>query len=122
DALRQGRSGIRRLTSIDTTELQCKIGGEVPAEAHEGKHRGFDRFTRLALIAAEDAARQSNYSSIGVEPDRVGALIGTGVGGCETLDASYRRIYKESITRVAPTTIAYTMYNAPSSAISAKLQ
>jgi nodulation protein E len=44
------------------------------------------------------------------------------MGGCETLDASYRRIYKESLTRVAPTTIAYSMYNAATSAISTKYQ
>ena len=122
EALRAGRSGIRLLTSLDTTELLCKIGGEVPAEAHEGQQRGFDRFTRLALIAAEDAAQQSAWSSIGVEPDRIGVLVGTGMGGCETLDTSYRRIYKEALTRVAPTTIAYSMYNAPASAISTKYQ
>jgi beta-ketoacyl-acyl-carrier-protein synthase II len=121
-ALRSGRSGIRLITSFDTSELQCKIGGQVPAEAHEGQQRGFDRFTRLGLIAAEDAARQANYAAIDVEPDRIGVLVGTGMGGCETLDASYRRIYKESLTRVAPTTIAYSMYNAATSAISTKYQ
>ena len=37
DALRSARSGIRLIESIDATALNCKIGGEVPREAHEGQ-------------------------------------------------------------------------------------
>ena len=120
DALRNGRSGVRRLTSIDPSPLNCQIGGEVPAEAHEGLHRGADRFTRFALIAADEAAQQAQYG--GFDPDRVGALIGTGLGGCETLDIAYTRVYGEGLTRVAPTTIAWSMYNAATSAVSTKFQ
>lgn len=120
EALRNGRSGIRVLESIDTSALNCRIGGEVPREAHDGLHRGHDRFTRLALIAAEEAAAQANFDSIRVEPERVGVLIGTGLGGCEVLDAGYRRIYKDGSTRVMPTTIPSSMYNAAASAVSTK--
>jgi nodulation protein E len=118
DALRSARSGVRTITSIDASALNCRIGGEVPAEAHEGLHRGHDRFTRFALIAAEEAAEQAG--DLGIDPDRVGALIGTGLGGCETLDASYRRIYEEN-TRVPPMSIPMTMYNAAAAAVSTKL-
>lgn len=119
DALRNARSGIRTLTSIDASALNCRIGGEVPAEAHEGLHRGHDRFTRLALIAAEEAAGQAG--DLALDPDRVGVLIGTGLGGCETLDNAYRRLYGENL-RIPPTAIPTTMYNAASAAVSAKLQ
>lgn len=120
DAVRSGRSGIRLLESIDTAELTCRIGGEVPRQAHEGLYRGNDRFSRFALIAAEDAAAEANFPEIGLDADRIGSLIGTGLGGCETLDASYRRIYKEGTTRVAPLSIPWSMYNAASSAVSTK--
>ena len=116
-ALREGRSGVRLLTSIDTSELSCRMGGEVPSEVVEEAPRGHDRFTRLALLAAADATTQANYSDLGLASERIGALIGTGLGGCETLDSSYRRIYKDGSTRVAPTSIAWSMYNAASSAI-----
>jgi nodulation protein E len=118
DALRAGRSGVRRLTSINTETLNSKIGGEVPAEAHEGAHRGADRFTRFALIAADEAAEQAHYA--GFDPERVGALIGTGLGGCETLDAGYKRVYGEGQPRVQPLTIAWSMYNAASSAVATR--
>ena len=117
DALRNGRSGIRIITSIDTTLLHCKIAGEVPAVAHEGLHRGHDRFSRLALIAAEEAAAQAG--NLDVDPHRFGVLLGTGLGGCETIDSSYRRLYAEG-SRIPPMSIPMTMYNAASSAISTK--
>lgn len=119
DALRNARSGVRTITSIDASALNCRIGGEVPAEAHQGLHRGHDRFTRLALIAAEEAAGQAG--DLGLDPGRIGVLIGTGLGGCETLDASYRRLYGEN-ARIAPMAIPMTMYNAAAAAVSTKLQ
>jgi len=120
DALRNAKSGVKLIESIDASALNCKIAGEVPREAHEGLHRGNDRFTRFALIAAEEAAEQANYASIDLPDDRIGSLIGTGLGGCETLDAGYKRVYGENLARIAPASIAWSMYNAAASAVSTK--
>jgi nodulation protein E len=120
DALRAGRSGVRRIESIDTTALNCKIGGEVPREAHEGLIKGNDRFTRFALIAAEEACEQANFSEANFDGERVGSIIGTGMGGCEMLDAGYKRMYGEGAPRVPPTTIAWAMYNAAASAVATR--
>ncbi|HEV8432770.1 MAG TPA: beta-ketoacyl-[acyl-carrier-protein] synthase family protein [Thermoanaerobaculia bacterium] len=120
EALRKGASGVKRIESIDTTALNCKIGGEVPKEAHEGLHRGNDRFSRFALIAATEAAEQANFAESGIEPERVAANIGTGLGGCETLDAGYKRMYGENQPRIPPTSIAMSMYNAATSAVATK--
>jgi nodulation protein E len=118
DALRGARSGVRAITSIDASALNCRIAGEVPAEAFEGMHRGHDRFTRFALIAADEAAEQAG--DLALDPERVGSLIGTGLGGCETLDASYRRLYAEGL-RIPPMSIPLSMYNAASAAVSARV-
>lgn len=56
---------------------------------------------------------------LGLDPERVGSLIGTGLGGCEALDASYHRLYAEN-ARVPPMTIPMSMYNAASAAVSAR--
>lgn len=120
EALRNGASGIRLLEAIDASALNCRIGGEVPREAHEGQFKGFDRFSRFALIAAQEAADQANFAASGHQPEMVGALIGTGLGGCETLDANYRRLYKDNQTRIAPMSIPQSMYNAAASAVSSR--
>jgi nodulation protein E len=117
ESLRAGRSGIHTIASIDPSALNCRIAGEVPGELAE--HRGHDRFTRFALLAAEEAAGQSG--DLGLAPERVGVLIGTGLGGAETLDQNYRRLYGEN-SRPHPLGIPSSMYNAASSAVSAKLQ
>jgi nodulation protein E len=117
EALRNAQSGIRRIESIDTSDLNCHIGGEVPADAHQGTFRGFDRFSRFALLAAEEAANQANIRGA-VDPERFGVIIGTGLGGCETQDAGFRRVYKEGETRLPPTIIPWSMYNAAASAVS----
>jgi nodulation protein E len=119
EALRNASSGVRRIESIDAAALNCRIGGEVPREAHEGLHR-HDRFSRFALIAAEEAAEEANFANIGVDPERVAAIIGTGLGGCETLDAGYKRIYGENLARIPPASIAMSMYNAATSAVSTR--
>jgi nodulation protein E len=116
-ALRSASSGVRGITSIPTDALSCRIAGEVPDD--DGAPRGHDRFTRFALIAAEEAAAQAG--DLGEDRDRIGVLIGTGLGGCETLDNSYRRLYAEQ-ARVPPLSIPMSMYNAASSAVSTKLQ
>ncbi len=115
DALRNARSGIRNIASIDASQLNCRIAGEVPDEITE--HRGHDRFSRFALIAAEEAAAQAG--DLGAAPERVGVLIGTGLGGCETLDVNYRKLYAEN-GRIHPLGIPTSMYNAASSAVSTK--
>lgn len=117
DALRNARSGVVTLAGLDTAQLNCRIGGQVPANAHEGLHRGHDRFTRFALIAAEEAATQAG--DLGLNPERVGVLLGTGLGGCETLDDSYRRLYAEQ-GRIPPMAIPTSMYNAAGAAVSTK--
>jgi nodulation protein E len=117
DALKNGRSGVRVLTSIDTSRLNCRIGGEVPPEAYAVLHPQHDRFTRFALIAADDAMLQAG--DLALPPERVGVLIGTGLGGCETLDNGYRRLYAEN-ARVPPMSIPMSMYNAATSAVSAR--
>jgi nodulation protein E len=122
DAIRNARSGVRTITSIDSSPLACRIGGEVPADAHEGLHRGYDRFTRFGLIAADEAMQQSQFANSGIDATRFGSIIGTGLGGCETQDASYRRLYKDDQSRLPPMAIAQSMYNAAASAVATKHQ
>lgn len=117
-ALRDARSGIRLIANVDTSQLNCRIGGEFPDSLGD-EHRGQDRFTRFALIAAEEAMAQAG--DLGLPPERVGALIGTGLGGCETSDTNYRKLYAEN-GRPHPLGIPNAMYNAAAAAVSSRFQ
>ncbi len=116
DALRHARSGVKRIESIDSSALNCRMAGEVPAGSFTPEK--FDRFTNLALVAAEEAVQHAGLRA--ADANRFGVIIGTGMGGAETLDASYRRIYAEGQSRLPPTSIAWTMYNASASAVAAR--
>lgn len=114
-AVSAARSGIAPIRSIDASSLLCRIAGEVPAEALGDDYRDYDRFTRLALIAAAEALT----SPPPVDPSRFGCMIGTGLGGSSTTEAAYARLYGEGGTRLHPLTIPRAMYNAATSAVAA---
>ena len=100
EAMREGRSGIRRLESIDTSRIRCHIGAQIPSGVVDSGPA--DRFTRIALMAAADAVAEAEVAGT-VDPSRFGVIIGTGLGGCETLDSAYLRFYGKEL-RVSPIT------------------
>lgn len=118
EAVVNGRSGVRRIEGIDASNLNCRIAAEVTPGIVPRDPKA-DRFTRLALAAADEAIAQSNLAG-SVDPERIGTIIATGLGGTETLDAGYDRLYAKGNHRLPPTIIPNSMYNAATSAVSAR--
>ncbi len=86
DAITEGRSGVDWITSFDTSETYCKIGGEVsdfdaadymPAK----KARRTGRFSSFAVAAARLAMEDAGIEVGGMDPYKMGAIIGTTVAG-----------------------------------------
>lgn len=119
-AAEHGASGIRNLANFDASALSCRIGGEVDDAWLGDAWREYDRFARLALIASDEACAAAGLASSAIPPPRVGAVIGTGLGGSATLDVGYERLYGQRQSRVAPMTIPRSMYNAATSAVAAR--
>jgi nodulation protein E len=119
-AVRDAKSGIRTIAAFDASAFTCRIAGEAPPDAIGESYRELDRFARLALVAAADAATQANLTDASLDPTRIGTIIGTALGGGATLDAGYIRLYGQQITRLHPMTVPRSMYNAATSAVSAK--
>jgi nodulation protein E len=118
-AVAEGRGGVRLLRNCDVSNLTCRIGAEVDAAHTSGLDPSFDRFAALALLAAADATEEAALADAPVGRDRIGVIIGTGMGGTTTLDEAYERLYGRRQPRVAPMTIPRSMYNAAASAIAA---
>lgn len=113
---RAGRSGVHRLDSEFAARLASPIAATVqfdPASDFDPiKARMLDRFSMLALFAANQAVQASNGALAELDLDRAGVFVGTGMGGTHTMDAGYHTLYAEKSDRVKPFTILMGMHNA----------
>ena len=98
-----GKSGISPITSFDTSNHSVKIAGEVKTNLEEyfdsKELNRIDRFTAFALMAAKEAIETSNLNK--KTNEKVGVIIGSGIGGIHTMEKQYTRLQK-SPKRVSP--------------------
>lgn len=118
-----GESGIGIITQIDPTRLTVKIAAEVkhydPSQYFPPKRQDFlDRFAQFALLAASQALQDSGFVPTEEEKLRFGSVVGTSMGGAETLDVGYKQLYEKGAQRLHPFTIPKLMHNAAACQIS----
>ncbi len=106
-ALISGVSGVSTITRFDPTGYETTIAAEVKgfdAAAHMGRKdaRRTDRYTHFAVAAAQEALAQSGLTIDEENADRVGVLIGSGMGGAETLDAGMETVLTAGPSRLSP--------------------
>jgi 3-oxoacyl-[acyl-carrier-protein] synthase II len=103
--------GRRRIENLDATPIYG------PKEI-----RRVDRFTQLAAIAAAealaDAGGPDGAAGLGVDPDRVGVMIGTGIGGLETIEEQFRVLQDKGPRRVSPFLVPMMMGNRATADVS----
>ncbi len=104
-----GISGIDYVTLFNTTDFATKIGGEVknfnPEDFINKKDaRRMDRFCQFALAASKEAVEQSKLDIKSIE-DRVGVIIGCGIGGFRIIENQYSIMLEKGVNRVSPFTI-----------------
>ncbi len=111
-----GRCGIAPLTRYDTANQKVKLAGEVKnldIDGLLGKRdaKKMDRFTQLALIAADQAMADSGLDMERENPDRCGVLISSGIGGFETVGDAYERGLSRGFDAVSPFVIPMIISN-----------
>lgn len=122
-SLREGRSGIARLESVDSALLRFSNAAEVrnftPAEHFDDKEIGLlDRFAQLGVVAARQALAQAGVVWTHSLRESTAIVTGSCVGGQTTEDEGFVNLYRNNIPRVNPFTIPRTMENAAASRIS----
>lgn len=131
EAVKAGKSGIRRITKFDPSRCTAQVAGEVRdfetyAEAgglldrKSARHMGL--FTRYAVAAAVEAWRDAGYSD-DIKPDmkRVGTIIGVGMGGMDVAESGYSVLFDRGPDRLLPTMIPAMIPNEAAGNISIRL-
>ncbi|MFK7945304.1 MAG: beta-ketoacyl synthase [Paracoccaceae bacterium] len=121
--LKEGRLGIRPISRFDPDRLMVKIAAEAiqfNGEDYFGRSEMalLDRISQMALVAAKEAVAQSGISFEGALAPRSATILGSAMGGLQTLDENYFNVYHEMKNRVHPFIVPKLMGNAPVSQIS----
>ena len=121
--LMSGKSGVGPITLFDPERFDVKIAGEVKnfdptAYADRKETRRMDRFVQLGVAAALLAIEDANLKITEHNAERVGVLVGTGVGGLQTLENEIRNLIEKGPNRVSPLLIPMMIADMASGHIS----
>ncbi|MFU0505129.1 beta-ketoacyl-[acyl-carrier-protein] synthase family protein [Pseudaminobacter sp. NGMCC 1.201702] len=122
ESMRAGRSGIGEITNVPLHELKVRIGAEIKELPEHGIDKKrlvtMDRFSLLAVIAAGEALRQAGIEATATNAARMGAAIGTGIFGGETVEDNYRGLLLEGRARASVFAVPRIMPGAPAGQVS----
>ena len=106
-SIKNGVCGIDKVTLFDASDLKTQIAGEVknfePTDYFEKKDaRKMDRFTQFAMIAADEAIKNSGLDMEKEDPWRVGVITGSGIGGITTFEDQHTVLMERGPGRISP--------------------
>ena len=127
-----GRTGISRITNFQVDDITCQIAGQVPGADMEGgldldsfidprEQRRQDRFIQLGVVAAQLAVEDSGWMPEDREAqNRTGVMIGSGIGGLETIVQTDQLMNERGTRRISPFFIPSSLINLVSGQVSIK--
>ena len=127
-----GKSGINKITSFDTADLTVKIAGQIPVDKEkfafdpnlymEAKdQRKVDDFILYAVAAADQAIADAGISKLNSEQaHRAGVLIGSGIGGLQSIAKANETLLEKGPRRMSPFFIPSCLINLASGQVSIK--
>ncbi|WP_406435566.1 beta-ketoacyl-ACP synthase II [Streptomyces sp. NBC_00631] len=130
EALIAGKSGVRLLEQDWAADLPVRIAAQIAVEPGEiiprPQARKLDRSAQFALIAAKEAWQDAGFTAkagedVAANPDRVGAVIASGIGGVTTLLDQYDVLKEKGVRRVSPHTVPMLMPNSPAANVGIEL-
>ena len=114
--IKNGVSGIGRITKFNPTDFACQVGAEVKdfdaseyIDKREAKR--MDLFVQYAVAAAKIAVDDAKLDMKQEDPTRVGVMVGSGIGGINTLCEQHKRLLDKGPGRVSPFMIPMMISN-----------
>ena len=132
--LTSGKSGIRKITRFEASDMSSQIAGMVPYKS-EGAADGFDADDTLApkeqkkvdtfilygMMAADEAVADSGWKPVNVhEQERTGVMIGSGIGGLQSIYETSETLIQKGPRRVSPFSVPAMLINLASGHVSIK--
>ncbi len=121
EGLLAGRSGANRLEQDWAEQLPVRIAAEVAVEPagvlDRVKARRMDRSAQFAVIAAQEAWTDARLPGTELDPERLGVVIASGIGGVTTLLSNYDALLAKGPRRVSPLAVPMLMPNSPAANI-----
>ncbi|MFH9083369.1 MULTISPECIES: beta-ketoacyl-ACP synthase II [unclassified Streptomyces] len=130
EALVAGTSGVSLLEKEWAAQLPVRIAAQIAVEPGEiiprPQARKLDRSAQFALIAAQEAWKDAGFTAkagedSSINPDRLGAVIASGIGGVTTLLDQYDILREKGVRRVSPHTVPMLMPNSPAANVGIEL-
>lgn len=121
-----GRGGVHRITLFDPKDFACQIGAEVrdweAADHMDPKEaRRNDRYTHFGFVAAKQAVADAGLDMAKEDGDRVGVIVGSGIGGMYTYESQLKVLAERGPRKVSPFTIPSLIGNMCSGLVAIEL-
>ena len=126
NALISSLSGITKISAFDVSDYPCKIAGSINDSLIDEnivslrEQRKVDRFITLGLVAAHEAVLDSGFISSEENEERCGVMVGSGIGGLDTIYKNATVLNNQGIRKISPFFIPSSLINLLSGHISIK--
>ncbi len=114
--IKQGKCGIDEITHFDATNYKVKLAAEVKGynpEDHFDRRNAkrLDKFSQFAIVAAREAWDDSKLDKEKENMERVGVILGSGIGGLDTMESEISNLVQKGPDRVSPMFIPMSIVN-----------
>ena len=102
-----GKSGAGPITRFDASDYETRFACEVKDFTFEGiidrkDAKRMDRFVQFAVVASHEALRSAGLGEHLPDPERIGVIVGSGIGGMETFEEQHSNLIQKGHRRVSP--------------------